>query len=150
MRVERGAGSRSASSTPKMTPIVPTITSRAPKEPMSPTSMRQSNPSGRVRGSIACPTPAAMECSMGADESLVVVPGIGTVRSAQRTAETARIMVPTSRRNRVAACQALRATTESWGIRYAGISSTRGSDLPRVALLRKKSDATNPDRIPAK
>jgi hypothetical protein len=42
-----------------MTPSVPTISSRAPKAPMSPTLMRQSNPSGRVTGSSERPMAAA-------------------------------------------------------------------------------------------
>ena len=48
-----GVVSSSVPSTPKMTPIELTKTSRAAKEVMSPIPMRQSKPSGLMRGSMA-------------------------------------------------------------------------------------------------
>ena len=81
---------------------------------MSPTLMRQSKPTGFVTGSMVLPMTAATLRSIAGDsacavaESLAAIacgafddcPGMGTVSSAQSTAETATIVVPTSRKKR--------------------------------------------------
>ena len=115
--------SSSPPSMPKMTPMVPTISSRAPKEPMSPTLSRQSKPAGRVTGSSSRPTDAArLPCiaTTRADApggAECASPGPGTVSSAHSTMAAMRMTEPTSLTKRVAARHATRPTTGACGMR---------------------------------
>ena len=95
-----------------MTPSVLTMSSRAPNEPMSPTLMRQSKPSGRVTGSRPRPTAAATLCSMCSPALAPTAkraPGCGTLSRHQSTTDATTMVRPTSCRK----VRALRTTTRA-------------------------------------